>query len=177
MADSAGFLVVGAVQKPHGIKGELFVRVETDHPAAIFVPGRVLRLGDARGVPGAESITVERARPFKGGMLVKTAEFSGRDERLELLRGSSLLIPEGDVAPLADDEVFVHHLIGLRVLASGIEVGTVREVYDAPGGWYLGVEREGRKELLLPFVSEMVKRVDPEAGVVEIEPPAGLLEL
>jgi 16S rRNA processing protein RimM len=177
MADAAGWLIVGAVQKPHGIKGELFVRVETDHPGAVFAPGRVLQLGDADGRPVEGTITIERARPFKGGLLVKVAELSGRDERTDALRGRSILIPEGDAAPLGEDETFVHQLIGLRVVAAGEPVGVVREVYDAPGGWYLGVEREGRKELLLPFVREMVTRVDPAEGVVEIDPPAGLLEL
>jgi ribosomal 30S subunit maturation factor RimM len=39
------------------------------------------------------------------------------------------------------------------------------------------VEREGKTELLLPFVSGVVKRVDPAERVVEVDPPAGLLEL
>lgn len=178
MADGGGrWLIVGAVQKPHGIKGELFVRVETDHPGAVFAPGRVLRLGDAQGRPDGETLTIERARPFKGGLLVKTTEFTTLDERIQALRGRSLLIAEGEAAPLGQDETFVHHLIGLRVLASGEAVGIVREVYEAPSGWYLGVEREGKKELLLPFVREMVTRVDPAEGVVEVELPAGLLEL
>lgn len=177
MADVGGWLIVGAVQKPHGIKGELFVRVETDHPGAVFAPGRVLQLGDADGNPVDGTLTIERARPFKGGLLVKAAGLSGRDERADALRGRSILIPEGEAAPPAEDETFVHHLIGLRVTASGEAVGVVREVYDAPGGWYLGVERAGKKELLLPFVREMVKRVDRNEGVVEVDPPAGLLEL
>jgi len=172
-----GFLIVGAVQKPHGIKGELFVRVETDHPGEVFGAGRVLILGDARGKPAGGSITVERARPFKGGLLLKTAEHTGRDAALEELRGVSLLIDEAEAQPLGEDEAFVHQLIGLRVEAGGEAVGAVAEVYDAPAGWYLGVRREGKKELLVPFVRELVKRVDPAAGVVEVELPAGLLDL
>jgi ribosomal 30S subunit maturation factor RimM len=39
------------------------------------------------------------------------------------------------------------------------------------------VAREGRKELLVPFVREMIRRVDPAEGVVEVELPEGLLEL
>lgn len=177
MAGEDGFLVVGTIQKPHGIKGELFVRLETDHPAAVFAAGRALRLGDARGRPADGSLTIERARPFKGGLLVKAAEFGGRSDALESLRGRSLLIPAGEAKPLEDDEVFVHQLVGMKVVAAGEPVGIVRDVYDAPAGWYLGVEREGRQELLLPFVSGVVKRVDPVEGVVEVDPPAGLLEL
>ena len=41
------FLIVGVVHKPHGIKGELSVRVETDHPGAVFGAGKTLLLGDA----------------------------------------------------------------------------------------------------------------------------------
>jgi ribosomal 30S subunit maturation factor RimM len=46
-------LIVGWIQKPHGIRGELFVKLATDRPEALFAPGRVLRLGDAEGRPTA----------------------------------------------------------------------------------------------------------------------------
>jgi 16S rRNA processing protein RimM len=177
MAGEGGFLVVGTIQKPHGIKGELYVRLETDHPAAVFAAGRALRLGDARGRVGEGVITIERARPFKGGMLVKAAEHGGRDEALESLRGASLLIPAAEAEPLDADEAFVHQLLGLRVVSGEETLGTVGEVYEAPAGWYLGVRREGKKEMLVPFVRELVRRVDPAGGVVEVELPAGLAEL
>ncbi|HET7234211.1 MAG TPA: ribosome maturation factor RimM [Longimicrobium sp.] len=177
MAGEDGFLVVGTIQKPHGIKGELSVRLETDHPAAVFAAGRVLVLGDARGKPTDGRITIERARPFKGGMLVKAAEHGGRDEALESLRGASLLIPAAEAEPLDADEAFVHQLLGLRVISGGEALGTVGEVYEAPSGWYLGVRREGKKEMLVPFVRDLVRRVDTAEGIVEVELPAGFTEL
>jgi 16S rRNA processing protein RimM len=179
MASAAGdgFLIVGTVHKPHGIRGELSVRVETDHPDTVFKAGRALLVGDAKGVPTGGRLTVERARPFKGGLLLKAVEHAGRDAAVEELRGATLLIPAEEAAPLGENEAFVHQLIGLRVRAGGDEVGTVAEVYDAPAGWYLGVAREGRKELLVPFVREMIRRVDPASGVVEVELPEGLLDL
>lgn len=176
-AAEGGFLIVGTVHKPHGIRGELSVRVETDHPDAVFRPGRALLLGDARGVPTGTRLTVERARPFKGGLLLKAAEHATRDATVDALRGATLLIPAGEAAPLEENEAFIHQLVGLRVQAGGAVVGTVAEVYEAPAGWYLGVSREGRKELLVPFVRELVRRVDPAEGVVEVELPAGLLDL
>jgi 16S rRNA processing protein RimM len=172
-----GFLIVGAVHKPHGIKGELAVRVETDHPKSVFAAGKVLLLGDARGTPTGGRITVERARPFKGGLLLKAGEHAGRDAAVDALRGATLLIPAAEAAPLEENEAFVHQLVGLRVRANGEPVGTVAEVYEGPAGWYLGVAREGRRELLVPFVAEMIRRVDPAEGVVEVELPEGLLEL
>ena len=172
------YLVVGTVQKPHGIKGELFVRLETDRPDEVFTPGRVLLLADAAGRLAGGSLTVERARQFKGGVLLKAAEHASRTAEAEALRGAALVIPRSEAVPPGEDEVFYHELVGLRVHAGGEEVGTVRELYAAPSGFLLGVERPGgRGELLIPFVREMVRRLDVEARVLEIEVPAGLLDL
>ena len=176
-AREGGFLIVGTVHKPHGIKGELAVRVETDHPGAVFGAGKTLLLGDARGHPTGGRITVERARPFKGGLLLKAAEHAGRDAVVDGLRGATLLIPAAEAAPLEENEAFLHQLVGLRVRAGGDEVGTVGEVYEAPSGWYLGVLREGKKEMLIPFVQGLVRRVDRAAGVVEVQLPEGFTEL
>jgi 16S rRNA processing protein RimM len=177
MAGEDGFLIVGTIQKPHGIKGELMVRLETDHPAVVFAAGRVLRLGDARGRPVDGQLTIERARPFKGGLLVKAAGHAGRTEALESLRGASLLIPAAEAQPLNPGEAFIHQLPGLRVVSGDETLGTVGEVYEAPSGWYLGVRREGKKEMLVPFVRDLVRRVDPAEGIVEVELPAGFTEL
>lgn len=176
--DEPEFLIAGTVQKPHGIKGELFVRLETDRPDAAFAPGRVLVLGDARGRPSEERLTVERARPFKGGLLMKVREHASRTPEVDELRGRSLLIARRDAAPPEEGEVFYHQVLGLKVVteAEG-EVGTVRELYDAPSGPLLSVAREGRDELLIPFVREMIRRIDPAEGVLELDLPAGLLEL
>jgi 16S rRNA processing protein RimM len=172
------FLVVGTIQKPHGIKGELFVRLETDRPDAAFAEGRVLRLGGASGEVTEETLTVERARAFKGGMLVRAAGISGRDEGADALRGRTLWIPREEADAPAEDEVFYHQLLGMRVsTAAEGEVGTVVEVYDAPSGPLLSVRRTGRPELLIPFVREMIRRLDPAAKELELDLPAGLLEL
>lgn len=179
MAEAAPeHLIVGTVQKPHGIKGELFVRLETDRPDAVFAAGRALVLGDGEGRPSGEVLTIDRARAFKGGMLVKTAEHAHRTPEMDGLRGRTLLIPRDQAAPPDEDEVFYHDLLGMRVVteAEG-EIGIVDEVYDAPAGPMLSVRRERSKELLIPFVREMIRRVDTAEKVLELDVPAGLLEL
>ena len=172
------YLIVGTVQKPHGIKGELFIRLETDRPDAVFAPGRALVLGDAKGRRSDAVLTIERARAFKGGMLVKVAEHTGRTPEMEELRGRTLLIPRGEAAALAEGEVFYHDLVGMKIVtqAEG-EIGTVAEVYDAPSRPLLSVTREGRKELLIPFVRETIRRLDAAEKVLELEVPPGLLDL
>ena len=178
MVEPAEHLIVGTVQKPHGIKGELFVRLETDRPDAVYAPGRVLALGDATGRRSDAVLTIERARAFKGGMLIKVAEHPGRTPELEALRGRTLLIPREQAAALADDEVFYHDLIGMKIVtAAEGEIGTIRDVYDAPSGPLLSVDRQKGKELLIPFVRDTIRRIDRAERVLELEVPPGLLEL
>ena len=178
MAESPEYLIVGTVQKPHGIKGELFVRLETDRPDAVFSAGRALILGDGEGRPSDAVLTVERARAFKGGMLVKAAGLCARTPELEDMRGRTLLIPRDQADPPGEDEVFYHDLLGMKVVtAAEGEVGTIDEVYDAPAGPMLSVRREGAKELLIPFVRDTIRQVDAAEKVLELDLPAGLLEL
>lgn len=179
MADGeAEYLIVGTVQKPHGIKGELFIRLETDRPDAVYAPGRVLVLGDAKGRRSDAVLTIERARAFKGGMLVKVAEHAGRSPEIEALRGRTLLILRAEAAAPAEDEVFYHDLIGLRIVtAAEGEIGVIAEVYDAPSGPLLSVTRAEGKELLIPFVRETIRRLDAAEKVLELEVPPGLLDL
>ncbi len=172
------YLIVGTVQKPHGVRGELFVKLETDRPDVVFAAGRVLTLGDAEGNPLGGVLTVERGRPFKGGLLLKAVELDGRAPEVEALRGRTLLIPREEAAPLAEGEVFLHDLVGMEVRSGEDVVGRVHDVYDSPGGYLLGVRRPGKKgEVMIPFVEAVVARVDAEARVLELVPLPGLLEL
>ena len=171
-------LIVGVVQKPHGIRGELVIRLETDRPKAVFRAGRVLLLGDPAGKPTGSSLTVERVRAFKKGLLLKAVGHTSLNDEIEALRGRTLLLAQEEAPPLDADEVWVHELVGMRVMAGEDEVGVVQDVYDIPPeGHMLGIAREGKTELLIPLVKDLVPRIDREARVVEIEPRTGLLDL
>lgn len=171
------FLLVGRIRKPHGIRGELFVWLETDRPDAVFHAGRTLFLGDDTGVAEGATLVVERSRPFKDGVLLKVEGHATLTEALEALRGRSLYIRSSDAAPLAEDEVFYYQLIGISVVANGNPVGTVREVYEGSASDLLVVRRPDAKDLLIPFVREMIRRIDVTERVLEIDPPEGLLDL
>lgn len=169
-------LAVGTVRKPHGVKGELQVALDTDRPAQVFRPGRSLEVGDASGKPTGRRVTLARSRPFKEGLLVQLEECGDRDAA-DALRGATLLIPAGEATPAAADEVPYHVLVGSTVLVGDREIGTVREVLETAGAELLVVRRPGAADALVPFVKEMVVGIDAERREVRIEPPEGLLEL
>jgi 16S rRNA processing protein RimM len=173
-------LIVGHVSKPHGTRGEVFVWPLTDRPDEIFAAGREVRVGEVSGhlTQDAPTTVVEgEPRPFKRGLLVK---FAGLDDRaaVETLSGRYLLVPMGEIAPLAEGEIFYHQLLGLVVeTVEGGRVGTVREVYETEPAHLLEVRGDDGRTHLVPFAERIVKTVDVEGRRLVIKPPPGLLEL
>lgn len=170
-------LVVGRIAKAHGITGEVVVEVRTDDPEDRFAAGKSLRLKRPRG--GAEStVVIDSVRPHTGRLLVRLRGVADRDAA-EALRGSLFVMDSADLPPIDDpDEFYDHQLEGLAMrTVDGQPVGTVLEVLHTPGGELLSVRPESGGELLVPFVSSIVTSVSLADGVVEIDPPEGLLDL
>lgn len=171
-------LVVGRVAKAHGIGGELAVDVRTDDPYGRFAPGTALR---TRARDKTERrFVVDSMREHGGRLLVRLGGIASRDAA-EALRGSLFIVDTADLPPIEDpDEFYDHQLEGLRVRTlAGREVGTVAEVLHTAAGEILSVRPSDGDgpEILVPFVSAMVTAVSLDAGLIEIDPPDGLLDL
>jgi 16S rRNA processing protein RimM len=169
-------IIVGRVRKAHGIRGDLVVEPITDEPDAVFAPGRRVIAGTASGDPSKDrrELHVAASSPFKGGYIVHFQEIDDRDVA-ELWRGRYLLLPGEELEPIADDQVYVHDLAGMRVeLESGEFVGTVIDTYDLPQGLTLDVQRESGS-VMIPY-DRVVTDLDREARVLRIDPPLGLLD-
>ena len=171
-------LVVGRVVKAHGIGGEVVVDVRTDDPYDRFAPGNALR---ARARDKTERrLVVDSMREHSGRLLVRLEGISSRDAA-DALRGCLFIVAAADLPEIEDpDEFYDHQLEGLRVrTTAGLDVGTVAEVLHTAAGEILAVrptEGDG-PEILVPFVGAIVTAVSLEDGVVEIDPPEGLLDL
>lgn len=171
-------LVVGRVVKSHGVTGELVVEVRTDDPEARFAPGSTLRAKASRVKGGAErSVVVEGVRPHGARLLVRLAGVTDRDAA-DALRGSLFVIDSDDLPSLDEpDTYYDHQLEGLKVrTTTGQELGVVAEVLHTAAGELLAVKRDSG-ELLVPFVSAIVTSVSLDHGLLEIDPPDGLLDL
>lgn len=167
-------LVVGRIGKAHGLRGEVTVEVRTDDPESRFAPDAVIETDPPQRGP----LTVAAGR-MQGGRLV--LRFAGIEDRTaaEGLR-NTLLIVEADPDELPDDpdEYYDHQLVGLRVLTvDGRELGTVADMLHLPTQDLFAVHRPDGREVLIPFVAEMVPEVDLKERTVLVDPPPGLLEL
>jgi 16S rRNA processing protein RimM len=177
-------VVVGRIGRPHGIRGEVTVEVRTDSPDDRFAPGSVLTAEPARLGP----ITVAAARWHSGRLLLSVAGVHDRTGA-EALRGAILSAEiDADDVPEDPEEFYDRQLIGLTVVAagdapadggpgSGGVIGVVGDVVHLPGQDLLSVQREGGREVLVPFVAEIVTRIDLDSGRISVDLPPGLLNL
>jgi 16S rRNA processing protein RimM len=174
-------IIVGRVGRPHGIRGEVVIGVRTDEPDLRFAVGTTLGLGPAPdGDPPPQQLRVTSARWHSGQLLVTFAGITGRTAAGELT-GSWLSVDSSQLPATSDpDEFRDHELIGLSVRTpAGENVGVVTDVLHY-GQDLLVVRRSGGaedgEEILVPFVKAIVPEVDVAAGLLVIDPPAGLLD-
>ncbi|MFE3196709.1 ribosome maturation factor RimM [Embleya sp. NPDC055664] len=166
-------LVVGRIGKAHGIKGQVTVEVRTDEPELRLAPGAVLMTDP----PSVGPLTIADGRVHSGRLLLSIEGVTTRSGA-EALR-NTLLIAEIDPDELPEDpeEFYDHQLIGLDVVtADGEAVGEITEVAHLPSQDLLMVRRADGREVMIPFVQQIVPEIDLENQRAVITPPPGLLD-
>lgn len=162
-------VLVARIGKPHGLRGEVTVRVHTDSPAERFVKGTVFTTDPDRGV-----LTLRSARVHNGIQLLAFDEATDRTAAEEL-RGTRLHV----AADEEDDAYYEDDLVGLAVVdTTGTAIGTVAALHTRPAQDLLEVEVTATGSIAyIPFVEQLVPQVDLDTGRVVVDPPPGLLDL
>jgi 16S rRNA processing protein RimM len=164
---------VARIGKPHGIRGEVTVQVLTDAPGDRFVPGTQFIVEPASAGP----LTVFSARWNKDILLLAFDEIEPRNEA-ETLRGAKLFIETEEIGADDDDEGwYEHELVGLDVRVGADVVGKVSGLHTLPVQDLLVVTTNDGKEVLIPFVEQIVPEVNVGEKYVLVTPPPGLFEV
>ncbi len=113
------------------------------------------------------------ASPQKGRLLLHLSGVADRNAA-EKLRGVRLYVDESEVEPLPPGSWYWFQLLGLSVREKGRVLGEIAEILPYTANDVYVVKRENKKDLLIPALKDVVKQVDLEAKVMEVELPAGL---
>lgn len=162
--------VVARVGKPHGLRGEVTVQVHTDDPEGRFVPGALF----ATEPESVGPLELASVRVHQGIYLLG---FVGHGDRnaAEALRGTRLLGGDDDAE---DDAWREEDLVGMAaVLTDGTSVGEVVALHVRDVQDLLEIRTPDGRDLLVPFVEELVPEIDEDDRRVVLDPPPGLLEL
>lgn len=164
-------VVVARIGKPHGLKGEVTVRLHTDAPDDRFVVGTAFATDPAATGP----LTLRTHRVHNGIHLLSFEEATDRTAA-EALRGTRLLMSADETEE--DDAWYAEDLVGLDVVdPDGHPLGTVVELHDRPVQDLLEVRLTNGRTGYVPFVEQIVPVVDLGAGQIVVDAPPGLFDL
>lgn len=165
-------VVVGRLGRPHGVKGEINVEVLTDKPEIRFAVGNKLKLEKKE-----EFITVKSIKIGNKKLLVNFLEITDRDQAQEY-KGTYLTfdLDESEI-PQTGDEFYDEQLIGLIAIdQNNLPLGKVVDVIHRTAQDLLVIKTTEGKEVLVPFVDELVPEINLEQKQILITPPKGLFD-
>ncbi len=165
---------IGAIVKAVGLKGEVKLLPGHDFWVGALDAGGLELVGD----DGASRTVQVNSRRRKGNTFVLKISGIEDIDAANATVGSRLVVSLEDLDDtVRPDRLLPCQVIGLEVrLTDGTAVGRVADMLLGAAQDCFIVERD-HETVLVPNVSDVVRRLDLDSGVIEIDPPDGLLDL
>ena len=179
MIENNDWLVVGIITSSHGLDGKLNIKSLSDFRERFTQPGqRWIQKHDEDPTP--YKLTSGFQKPGKESFIIALEGIKDRNTA-ENLKQYKLLVKNNDIPKLKDNEFHLNQLVNLDVkLYVDNEMKVVGKVVDLiTENNNLIVIRlnQNNKEVLIPFVKEIVPKIDIKNKYLVINPPKGLLDL
>jgi len=159
------YVALAEVAKPHGLAGEL--RLKVYNPSSDLIlkrPASRFVLPDGR----CQSACIRAARRVSNGILIQVEGITDR-RGADGLRGARLEVSRAQLGePAVDDEFYVCDLEGCSALVEGRSLGTVRHVVPYPSCDALVVTRPDGDDLEVPMHERFVAAVNISEGIIEL---------
>ena len=161
-------ILVAVIIAPHGINGALSAESYSDNPRRFCVGAQLL-------TENGTVMSISSASMHKGRLLLR---FEGIEDRnsAEPLRGLKLYASAADVDPLPEGSYYYFQLIGLQVYEQDKHLGELRDVLNYAANDVYVVRPEQGREILIPALKSIVKKIDLDECRMEVELPEGLTE-
>jgi 16S rRNA processing protein RimM len=162
-------VTVALITRPHGLKGALKIKLESDNPGRFKVGNRLLLVRKGQAAP----VTIESFVPQNQYGLLKLA---GIDtvEQAEELRNTDLAVRQSELTGLDPGQYYTFQILGLKVVsAKGEELGEVVRIEEYPAGDIYLVDGPKGK-FYVPARGEIIISVDLKKGVIAINDLEGL---
>jgi 16S rRNA processing protein RimM len=157
-------IIIGRFGKVHGIKGWLRVISFTEPQENIinFLPWIINKNGTS------QTIELENSRLVHNGVMVKIKGIDDRDIARQYTN-IEISIEREQLPQLTEKQYYWTDLEGLKVLDnSGKELGIVKSLL-ATGANDVLVVKNNNEELLVPYIKDVIVKVDLEAKIIKVD--------
>jgi len=170
------YLLIGEIMRPHGVRGEVKVKLLTDYPERI-PQLEVVYLGRSANATSVRALHVETLRMHQGFGLIKLKEIVDRSAA-ERLRGHFLMVAIDDAVPLEEGEFYLYQLIDLEVRTeAGTVIGRLVEVLETGANDVYVIDSPQHGEVLVPAVPDYVLETNIAQGYLVARIPPELLPM
>lgn len=163
---------LGYISKTVGTVGELVFILDVDDPGRYRKMDAVFIELNDQLVP----FFIESLQLRKDSAVVKLEGIDTTERAMDLVR-AQLWLPLSVLPPLKGNRFYFHEVIGFTVMdeVHG-DIGIIETVLDFPQQKILQVKK-GEKEILVPLLDHILKKVDRKNRVIEVRTPEGLVDL
>ena len=167
------YLEVGKIVNTHGLRGEVKVVPWTDYPDDF----EDIEYVYAEKCGARERLDIKNIKYQKNNLIVKFAQINDINEA-ETYKNLVLTADRDVLGKLPEGVYYIADLIGLEVVKeTGEKVGEISDVINTGANDIYVVKREGKRDMLIPVIDEVVKKVDLENKKVTVELMEGLEDL
>ncbi|MBM6618469.1 ribosome maturation factor RimM [Bacillus suaedaesalsae] len=170
----ANYFNVGKIVNTHGIRGEVRVISTTDFADERYVKGNTLYIFKENNADPIE-VKISAHRVHKNFDLLMFDGYTTVND-VEKFKGATLKVSEDQLGDLNEGEFYYHEIIGCVVYSEeGLEIGKVKEIISTGANDVWVLQRIGEKDVLIPYIEDVVKEIDVENKKIVIHLMEGLL--
>src|SRR5699024_9025672 len=156
----------------HGIKGEVKVKRITDFVER-FDKGNILYIQEDQE---EISLTIDGFRTHKNMDILHFEGLNSIND-VEPFKGATLKIKKEQLTELDEHEYYYHEIIGCTMYTTaGDRLGVIESILSPGANDVWVVQSSNGKELLIPYIEDVVKKIDVDNKQVTIELMEGLID-
>ena len=166
-------LEIGKIVNTHGIRGEVKVVPWTDYPEFFEeIEWVYVKVGN-----DLKKLHIESIKYQKNNVILKIKEISSIEEA-EKYKNIILLIDREMAGELPEGTYYICDLIGLDVQTEeGQNLGKIDDVLSTGSNDVYIVKNSDGKELLIPALKDVLKKVDLDNNLMVVKLPEGLIDI
>ncbi len=158
-------IYIGKVVSTHGIKGELRILSNFQFKDKAFKVGTNLYIKD-------EIHTIKSYRRHKNYDMITIDNYNNINDVLYLLKEN--VYKEKDELNLSNGEILDSELLTYKVIDKNKKSGIIKEIFLASSSNKI-IRVLFDKEVLIPLSSPMIKKIDKDKKIIEVELIDGMI--
>lgn len=153
---------VAIVIKPHGIRGEVKLKILGDNPSSLLDLKKVLFAEDAK-----DAMNITKSWQYKDTVCMAIEGIDSR-EKAEELRGKYLYTDMKNVKPLNEGSYYIKDLIGCTLQdEKGENLGEIRDILQHGAADIYVVK--GDKNFMMPALKKVIINFNLEAKKITVK--------